>query len=108
MERELSKRAGERLELEDKVKHLEFEVKELKNLVEELRTDIVEKESCHDHLQKKNNELSSSMGNAKDEVVKEFKAFGAYTKLLDETYAAGFEESRLYAREAFPGVNFDS
>ena len=50
MERELSRRAGERLKLVEKVKHLEFEVKELKNLAEELKTDIVNKESCLDHL----------------------------------------------------------
>lgn len=34
MERELSKQVGERLKLEDKVKHLEFKVKELNNLAE--------------------------------------------------------------------------
>ena len=36
MERELSKQAGERLKLEYQVKRLESEVKELRNLVEEL------------------------------------------------------------------------
>lgn len=50
MEKELSRRARERIELEGKVKHLESEVIELKNLVEELRTYIVEKESCLDYL----------------------------------------------------------
>lgn len=108
MEKELSRRARERIELEGKVKHLESEVTELKNLVEELRTDIVEKESRLDHLQKKNEELSLSMDKAKDEEIKEFKASGAYTKLLDKTYVAGFEDFCLDAREAFPGVDFDS
>ena len=42
--------------MEDKVKHLEFEVKELKNLVEELRIDMVDKESCLGDLQKKSDE----------------------------------------------------
>lgn len=50
MEKELSKQVREKLELEDKVKHLEFEVKELKNLAEELKTNIVEKETCLDYL----------------------------------------------------------
>lgn len=36
IKRELNTRVGERLKLEDQVKHLEFEVKELRNLVEEL------------------------------------------------------------------------
>ena len=108
MEKELSKRAGEKMELEGKVNRLEFKLKELKILAEDLKTDIVEKETCLDHLQKKSNELSSSMSKAKDEVVKQFKSFSAYTKLLDETYAAGFEEFHIDAHEAFPGVDFDS
>lgn len=36
IKRELNTRVGERLKLEDQVKHLEFEVNELRNLVEEL------------------------------------------------------------------------
>ena len=108
MERELSRRAGEMLKLEDKVKHLESEVKELKNLAEEPKTDIVNKESRLDHLQKKSDALSSSLGKAKDKAIKEFKAFDAYTKLLNENYVAGFEDFRQDAWEAFLGVDFDS
>ena len=48
------------------------------------------------------------MSKAKDEAIKEFKSSGAYTKLLDKTYAVGFEDFHLDAREAFPGVDFDS
>ena len=33
------------------------EVKELKNLVEELKADAIEKDTCLDHLQKGNDEL---------------------------------------------------
>ena len=40
MEKELRRQARERMELEGKVKHLVFEVIELKNLFEELRMDI--------------------------------------------------------------------
>lgn len=108
MEKELSKQAGEKLKLEDKVKHLKSKVKELKILVEELKTDIFKKETRLDHLQKKSDELSSSMSKAKDEAIKEFKSSGAYTMLLDETYAASFEDFRLDALKAFPGVDFDS
>lgn len=77
MKRELSKRAGERLKLENQVKCLKFEVKELRNLAEELRTDIIGKESRLDHLWKKSDELSSSMNKTKDEAIKEFKASDA-------------------------------
>ena len=96
------------MELEGKVKCLESEVKELKILVEELRTDIVKKETRLDHLQKKSDELSSSMSKAKDDVVKEFKSSSVYTRLLDKTYAASFKDFRLDTREAFLGVDFDS
>ena len=48
------------------------------------------------------------MTKAKDEAIKEFKSSGAYTKLLDKTYAVGFEDFHLNAREAFLGVDFNS
>lgn len=101
MKRESSKWVGERLKLEDKVRHLEFEVKELKNLVEELSTDIVDKESCLDHLQKKSDEFSSYSRKAKDKAIKEFKAFDTYTKLLDKNYAVGFEDFHQDALKLF-------
>ena len=69
---------------------------------------MVDKESCLGDLQKKSDELSSSMKKAKDEAIKEFKASDLYTKLLDENYAIGFEDFHQDARETFPRVDFDS
>ena len=43
LEKEMSNKVGERVKLEDKVK-------ELKNLIEELKVDIIEKETRLDHL----------------------------------------------------------
>ena len=43
LEKQASSKVGERVKLEDKVK-------ELKNLVEELKVDIIEKETRLDHL----------------------------------------------------------
>ena len=43
LENEVSSKVGERVKLEDKVK-------ELKNLIKELKVDIVEKETHLDHL----------------------------------------------------------
>ena len=83
MEKESSRKTGERMKLE-------AEVVELKNLVEELRVDIVEKDTRLDHLQKQNEDLRSSSEWAKDKVIKEFKSSKAYTDLLDTNYAAGF------------------
>ena len=47
---------------------------ELQNLIEELKTDVVDKDTRLDHLQKKNNELSTLLSKAKEDAVTEFKA----------------------------------
>ena len=49
------------------------EVKELKNHVEELKTDAIEKDTHLDHLQKRNDELSTILEKAKGDAVAEFK-----------------------------------
>ena len=82
--------------------------KELLNLIEELKIDVVEKDTCLDHLQKKNDELSTLLSNAKADAVTEFKLSNEYTKLLDANYAASFEDFRIEAIENFPEVDFSS
>ena len=82
--------------------------KELLNLIEELKTNVVEKDTRLDHLQKKNDELSTLLSNAKTDVVTEFKASKEYTNLLNANYAAGFEDFRMEAVENFPEVDFSS
>ena len=84
------------------------ETKEMQNLVEELKADIVEKDTCLDHLQKKNDELSTLFSKAKEDVVVEFKASKQYTDLLDANYADGFEDFRMDAEERFLKVDFSS
>ena len=76
--------------------------KDLLNLIEELKIDVVEKDTRLDHLQKKNDELSTLLSNTKADVVTEFKSSNEYTKLLDANYAAGFEDLRMEAIENFP------
>ena len=82
--------------------------KELLNLVEELKADAVEKDTRLDHLQRKNDELSTLLSNAKVDAVVEFKSSNEYTKFLDANYAAGFEDFRMEAMENFPEVDFGS
>ena len=84
------------------------EVKELQNLNEELKTDVLEKDTRLDHLQKKNNELSALLEKAKGDAVAEFQASKQFTDLLDNNYAAGFEDFRLDAAENFPNLDFSS
>ena len=50
------------------------EAKELRNLNEELKIDVLEKDTCLDHLHKKNNELSALLEKAKGDAVAEFQA----------------------------------
>ena len=82
--------------------------KELLNLIEELKTDVVEKDTHLVHLQKKKDELSTLLSNAKADAVTKFKSSNEYTKLLDANYAAGFEDFRMKAIDNFPEVDFSS
>ena len=84
------------------------EAKELRNLNEELKTDILEKDTRLDHLQKRNNELSALLEKAKGDTVAEFQASKQFTDLLDKNYATGFEDFRLDATENFPNLDFSS
>ena len=82
--------------------------KELLNLIKELKTDVVEKDTRLDHLQKKNDELGTFLSNAKADAMAEFKSSKEYTNLLDANYAAGFEDFRMEAIENFPEMDFSS
>ena len=84
------------------------EAKELQNLVEELKVDVVEKDTRLDHLQKRNDELSTLLTKEKEEAVMEFRASKQFTVLLDTNYAVGFEDFRMDAIENFPEVDFSS
>ena len=50
------------------------EAKELQNLVEELKVDIVDKDTHLDYLQKRNDELSTLLNKAKEDTVGELRA----------------------------------
>ena len=84
------------------------EAKELRNLNEELKMDVLEKDTRLDHLQKKNNELNALLEKAKEDAVAEFQASKQFTNLLDKNYATGFEDFRLDATENFPNLDFST
>ena len=81
---------------------------ELQNLIEKLKTDGVEKDARLDHLQKKNDELSTFLSKAKGDAVTKFKASKQYTDLLDANYTTGFEDFKADAMKNFPKVDFSS
>ena len=84
------------------------EAKELWNLNEELQTNVLEKDTRLDHLQKRNNELSALLEKAKGDAVVEFQASKQFTDLLDKNYAVGFEDFRLDAVENFLNLDFSA
>ena len=84
------------------------EAKELQNLVEELKVDIVDKDTQLNYLQKRNDELSTLLNKAKEDAVVEFRASKQFTDLLDTNYTTGFEDFRMDAMENFLEVDFSS
>ena len=84
------------------------EAKELRNLNEGLKMDILEKDTRLDHLQKRNNELSTLLEKAKGDTVAEFQASKQFTDLLDKNYEARFEDFRLDTAENFPNLDFNA
>ena len=87
---------------------VEDEVKELKNLIEELKADSVEKDTRLNHLQKRSDELCILLGEAKGEAIKEFKVSSEFTDLMGENYVARFEDFHKDTIECFPEVDFSS
>ena len=55
-----------------------------------------------------NDELSTRLSKAKEDIMVEFKSSKAYTDVLDRNYAAGFEDFKMDAIENFPEVDFSS
>ena len=84
------------------------EAKELQNQIEELKTDIVEKDTHLNHFQKRNDELTTLLKKAKEDAVAELKVSKQFMDLLDTNYAAGFEDFRMDAMENFLDIDFSS
>ena len=59
------------------------EAKELRDLNEELKTNVIEKDTRLDDLQKRNNELNTLLEKAKEDAVAEFQSSKQFTDLLD-------------------------
>ena len=76
--------------------------------IEELKTDTIEKNTHLDHLQKRNDELSTLLEKAKEDAVAEFKASKQFIDLMDTNYAARFEDFKMDAMENFIEVDFSS
>ena len=80
----------------------------LKNEFEELKVDSVENETRIVHLEGQISAFNSSLEKAREEAVATFKKSDEYKNRLDNHYAAGYEDFRVDAKEAFPDLDFDS
>ena len=67
------------------------EAKELQNLVEELRADIVEKDTHLDYLQKRNDELNTLLNKAKEDMIVEFRTSKQFTICWTTTTGLGLK-----------------
>ena len=68
----------------------------------------MEKETRIVYLEGQVSEFTSSLEKAREEVVAAFKKSDEYKNRLESHYAAGYEDFRVDAKEAFPDLDFDS
>ena len=83
----------------------------LKDEVEELRADAIEKEARIAYLEGQVSEFTSSLEKAREEAVATvatFKKFEEYKNRLDSHYAASYKNFHADAKEAFLDLDFDS
>ena len=105
---EILLKKGEVIILIDDFNRLQGSETKLKNEVEELKTDAIEKETCIAHLEGQVFGFFSSLEKARKEAISTFKKSDKYKNRLDSHYAAGYEDFCADAKEAFPDLNFDS
>ena len=84
------------------------EAKEMQNLVKELTANIVEKDSCLDHLQKKNDELSTLIKKAKRMLLWSSKLPNSILIFRHKLCCWLQKFSYGGAEERFPEVDFSS
>ena len=76
--------------------------------MEELKADVIEKDTRIAHLEGQVSRFASSLEKAREEAILAFKKFDEYKNRLDSHYVAGYKDFRADAKKAFPNLNFDS
>ena len=99
---------GEVLRLTEDFNRLQGSETKLKNEVEELKADNLEKDTRIVHLEGQVSEFTSSLEKAREEAIAAFKKFDEYKNRLDSHYAASYEDFRADAKEAYPDLDFNS
>ena len=99
---------GEVLRLTEDFNRLQGSETKLKNEVEELKADNIEKDTRIVYLEGQIAEFVSSLEKAHGEAVAAFKKSDEHKKALDSHYAAGYEDFHADAKETYPELDFDS
>ena len=99
---------GEILRLTEDFNRLQGSETKLKNEVEEIKADNLEKDSRIVHLEGQVSEFTSSLEKAREEAIATFKKSDEYKNRLDSHYAAGYEDFRVDAKEAYRDLDFNS
>ena len=76
--------------------------------MEELKADNLEKDTRIVHLEGQVSEFALSLEKAREEAIEAFKKSDEYKNCLDSHYAAGYEDFRVVAKEAYPNLDFNS
>ena len=96
------------LRLTEDFNRLQGNETKLKNEVEELKADNIEKDTRIIYLEGQVFGFVSSLKKAREEAIASFKKSNEYKSRLNSHYAAGYEDFRVDAKETFPDLDFDS
>ena len=99
---------GEVIRLTEDFNRLQGSETKLKNEVEELKADNLEKDTRIIHLEGQVLEFASSLEKAREEAIAAIKKSDEYKNRLDSHYAAGYEDFSADAKEAYPDLDFNS
>ena len=99
---------GEVLGLTEDFNRLQGNETKLKNEVEELKADNIEKDTRIVYLEGQVSGFVSSLEKAREEAIASFKKSDEYKSPLDSHYATSYEDFRADAKETFPNLDFDS
>ena len=99
---------GKVIRLTEELTCLQGIEKKLRNEVEELKADSIEKETHINHLEVKVQGFTSSLENAQKEAIATFMKSNDFTNCLNCHYVASYEDFRSDAQEAYPEIYFDS
>ena len=105
---EILLKKGEVLRLTEDFNRLQRSETKLKNEVEELKADNIEKDTRIVYFEGQIAEFVSSLKKARGEAVATFKKSDKHKKALDSHYAAGYEDFHVDAKETYPELDFDS